>query len=291
MTELQTQLPVYSIPKILQLRDKLAEALVPRYSSVTLADSEDIELVIQDLRELLPERVSEMAIRNSVYRLLGGSYDDQWWRGFAWLLAGNLSSLYAGRAVAPWRAPGVQEWVPMQITSVAQAPSHKGESQYQFNFRVLAGTPSGLLFQKRFSGAWLARLSRFVGFTKRNGPRPYRSPYQYANLRWFGLLDPTLSRGDQPNFFEVRCAGSAEEHNTRVLGWRNRRGSFVCPRNFTHDCHQCPIGYLSCKAGTHREDYLWRACHGCSEMAWFDPEVSTEVCIDCWRKRTMSPKS
>jgi hypothetical protein len=279
------RLPVYSIPKILQLRDRLCEFLVPRYAELVLGDRTDLELLATDITELMPPRVPYITILESVRPSLGSAYTAEGLREFSWRLAASVERLRSGQPLAPWRAPGVREWAPLHILRVEATKSNQGDSRYQLRLRALAGTACPLVFEKRFSGKWLGRLSRFVGFTRGRGVRPFHSPYQYTSLRLFALLDPKLSKFDTPNFFEVRCPGSLLQHNIDVLSWRMRTRGFNCPHEFTHECHQCAIGYLSCKAATHREDYIQGVCMTCGHSSWFDPEASTTECIPCWRKR------
>lgn len=288
-TVVQDKLPVYSFKQIFQLRDRLAGALIPHYAHLTIGDGDDLKLVVDEIREIMPESVPRIAINETTRQLLGQRLDEAAWKDFCWRLAGNITTLKQGRPVEPWRAPGLREWVPLQILRIDPSRSFNNDQQFDLTFRALAGTPAAMQLKKVFSSRWLGTLSGFLGFSNRYGDRPYISPYQLASLRFFALFDPELVKFDQPNFFEVRCGGQCEEHNRKILGLRYRLQGEVCPQNFLHTCHQCAVGYLTCPAGTHKDDYFSAVCQQCKQNAWFDPGSSKDMCIDCWRTKITTP--
>jgi len=276
--------PTFSIVKIMQLRDSLYDALVGRYAEISISDIEDLDLLLDDLMPRLPKGILRGTMFETFRPFMGSPYPATWWREFFWRVAGNESLLASGVPLRPWRAPGVKEWVPIQIMRVDPAPAHKSDHRYMLHCKALAGQACPLVWQKIVTGAWLKRLSSFTGFTKFKGARPYLTPYQFTGLRLVVLLDPALSRDGKPNFFDLRCSGSHLEHNNGVLSRRYRRG-FECPKSFDHECHVCAIGYTECPAATHMATYTQGACSECGPDAWFDPEVSTQICVQCWRKK------
>jgi hypothetical protein len=248
-----------------------------------------LQNLVHDLQVFLP-KVPQITLMETARVWIGRAYPETWWRETCWRLAANVPQLISGLPLRVWRPPGVREWVPVQILRVEPAEWRKGHSRYQLCFKVLAGQACTLCFEKPFNGNWLGWAARLLGFTKSAGARPYLSPYQYASLRLMVLLDPALCRGDMPNFFELRCSGSLLEHNLAVLNRRYRRQNFQCPEGFVHPCHQCAVGYETCPAATHRLTYTSGPCRNCGGQGWFDPEVHTDLCVNCWRKQQSARK-
>lgn len=279
-------LPVYSIPKIIHARDRMADTLVSRYAEIAISSYDDLNLFLDDLMHYAPGCASREVLFETFRPFLGAPYSAAWWRDFFWHIAANEDLLRAGIPLKPWRAPGVREWVPVQVMRVDPAPARNRDSRYALTIRVLAGQACPVLFQKIVSGDWLKRLSRYVGFTSMRHGRPFLSPYQYTSLRMFVLLDPEFSREGRPGFQEMRCKGVHLKHNELMLNRRFRRkGDFVCPHSFIHDCHHCAVGFLECPVGTHMSNYIEKPCLGCGEQAWFDPDIQTTLCVSCWRKQ------
>lgn len=277
-------LPRYSVPAILKLRDRLCQRLIPRYSPLALGGSE-VELFADELAALLPKSVLLPALMDTVRQLIGTELTPEFLRDFSWRLAGNLASLKEGRTVVPWRSPGIEEWVPMQVLRVDPAPDYRGKGgRHTLRLRILAGSACPLLISKTFSKESLVVASRHFGFSKYQGQHPYLAAQLMTSLRFYGLLDPAKSRRDLPGFFQIRCPPGCLEHNTEILRIRFRTHGKTCPRNYQHDCHQCAIGYETCPGGTHRKDLMERLCDTCGKIAWFDPELPPEKCIGCWRR-------
>jgi hypothetical protein len=282
-------LPSYSVPKIISLRDRLLHGLVVQYAEISLSSGDELDVFLDDLMPLMPQGIARGVMFETFRPYLGAPYTQEWWRDMCWRLASNIASLAAGHPLRPWQAPGIQEWVPLQVMRIEPAAvSREGNSRYRLTYRILAGHACPILFRKLHSHEWLKRLSRYVGFTRSLGTRPYSSPYQFTGLRFYVLLDPALSREGQPGFYQMRCTGAVSEHNKATLLRRNRHtASFTCPHAFEHACHHCAIGYLECAAGTHKLNYVQRPCLGCGQPAWFDPEVVTDLCVQCWRKHVV----
>ena len=290
MTDVQLQperLPTFSLPNIVRLRDALTNRLVSRYAEISLVNVEELDTLLDDMMPFLSGRIIRGTMFETFRPLLGRPYPAEWWRDMFWRIAANEELLASGVPLRPWSAPGITEWVPLQVMRVDTAPhSRNKRNRYMLHFRVLAGFACPLIFTRALTGDWLAQFSRYAGFTKARGTRPFLSPYQFTGLRWFALLEPQYSRDGQPGFFEVRCSGTWLEHNTDLLNKRYRnKQDFTCPQNYTHECHLCPVGYMSCPAATHKLDFKWQHCLNCNQQAWFDPEISAQVCVSCWRKQ------
>ena len=278
-------LPVYSIKQIMRLRSKLVDRLARQFAGITL-DAADITVIIDILRDIMSPSISTRVISQTVDQLIGTTLSAADIAQFCWLLAGNQARLRRGEAVARWQSPGVEEWVPLQVTRVDPAQLRNDNYNYMFRLRVLAGAASGLLVTKRFPARMLMMLSQVGGFTgtrSAHNSRPYQSAYQFVSLRMFGWLDPDLVRDRQPMFHSIRFPSGCLAYNQEILSKRYRHAGFKCPQNFTHDCHVCTVGMQQCEMATHRENYLYILCSVCNKMGWADPEVATLTCVSCWR--------
>jgi len=284
MTGSTVRLPGYPLPRILKLRDKIYDRLLPRYAHLSLAGG-DVMLLAEELTAQLPPSVPLPVLLDTARQLLDIPLTPEFLREFSWRVAGNLLRLKQGIPAIPWRAPGVEEWVPVQVLRVDPAPDKAGKGgRYTLQLRVLAGSACPRILFKTFGKESLQVASRHFGFSRRRGKYPYQSPYLLVNLRFYIWLEPKLSRGDEPGFFEIRCPASCLEFNAELLRLRFRADGRVCPENFSHDCHRCVVGYLRCPAATHRMDLVERMCTACGKLGWFDPEASLEKCIVCHRR-------
>jgi len=200
----------------------------------------------------------------------------------AWRLAGNAGRLKQGTSVPPWSVQRTQEWVPLLIERLVKGRNSRNVMGYMGEFRVLAGTPAGMLIRHFWKHTAAGVVARRIGFTLRNGRYPFTNSAAMVGLRMLGHLDPLRSR-DTPSFFEVTCSPSMVAWNRKnVLKLRLRVDRTRCPRNYTHACWQCAIGYEECEAGTHRLNYQVGACGQCGEgHTAFDPEDPSDVCVAC----------
>jgi hypothetical protein len=282
------KLPRYSIPTILALRDKLANRIVPRYTGLSL-DGGDVNVFAADLAEQLPKSLQLPVLIDTARQMLGEVLTESFLRDFSWLVAGNLTNLKRGVPAIRWKYPGQAEWVPVQVRRVDPDPTTLKGKQHLVSLRVLAGAASSLIFTKRFADKALPVIARHLGFSRSYGDKPFLSPHQLTSLRFYVYLDPTLARDGRPSFYDIRCPSGCANFNSEILKLRCRTKGHPCPRNFVHDCHQCVVGFSNCLAGTHRLDYYQDNCVGCSSRTWFDPEVSRDRCIVCYRAAAAKP--
>lgn len=280
-------MPAYSLARVLALRDQLAGRIPLQFADMTL-DAGDVDMLAYQLCAHITDAKQHAGLTQTAHMLLGRTLSVAQLRALCWRIAGNAPALIAGHAITDWRAPGQPEWVPAQVLSVLPVPAQKSEPHYRLQCRALAGNACTEVLERVFSSRWLAKLSRAVGFTKSRGPRPYQSPYQFATLRLYAWLDPTQSRYGRPYMSEFRFPSACLTFNQQALNLRCRNG-IVCPRNFTHQCHLCAVGYLQCPGGTHRENYLPIVCSVCRQESMADPEHSAAVCVYCWRQQQINP--
>jgi len=200
----------------------------------------------------------------------------------AWRLAGNSTRLRQGISVPPWSIQRTQEWVPLMVERLVKGRNSRNAMGYMGEFRVLAGTPAGMLIRHFWKHTAIGAVAMRVGFTRRGGKYPFLNSAAMVGLRMLGHLEPTRSR-DAPGFFEVACSPSMVAWNRKnVLKLRLRVDRTRCPREYTHACWNCAVGYEECVAGTHRLNYQVGACEGCGmERAAFDPEDPGEFCVAC----------
>jgi len=283
------KLPKYSIARIIQLRNKLLEPVVRKYGDITL-DNEDILLLNSDLHELLPAGIDMQPIYQSTAYLANRNLDEHDWQIFCWRLAANVTALSKGCPVLPWKAPGSLEWAPLQVVRVDPAATRKGEHRWALKLRVLAGTACPLTFVKTVTLGWAAYLSRMAGFTTMHGTRPYTHIMQLVGLRFFGLLDPALSRNNLPMMNVTKLTQGFITYNTKMINMRYRHG-FKCPKDFTHDCHICAVGMRECPAATHLMTYVKKYCSVCDRTTWFDPELQTNMCLMCYRRQATTSQN
>lgn len=276
----------YSLKRVFDLRDKIT---FDANADCTCIGSELVGEVVDDLAEYIGKffpSVNLDVIYESVRHLAGKDLDLSVLQKLAWRLAGNAHVLRAGLPVHPWTAQREQEWVPLQITRVSPARNRNGEPGAHVYYLVLAGSPCPTQIVQHKKSNWFFVAARMMGFSKRNGRRPYSDPSQLVGLRLYGMLDPALGIHD-PNFYEIRCPPSCMTHNKEILKVRLRDGK-SCPNDYTHVCHECVIGWSECEAGTHRYTYYSAFCNECQSDNMFDPEQESRFCVNCTNKRMMS---
>jgi hypothetical protein len=122
-------------------------------------------------------------------------------------------------------------------------------------------------------------------------PRPLKYPYgfpeQFVGLRLALLVEPDLSTTD-PVFSEAKWPASADDWNKEHLKRRFRVDrDYTCPEGKPQSfpCHFCSTGFLKCPAATHMHDWYQGRCNACDKNdAYFDPDISRELCVDCFIK-------
>lgn len=269
-----------SVLAVLRRRDNLRE-LFRQYWNCTL-DAVEIEHLIPRLQRIL-NKVGRDALFETFRHYSGREIYREEFDKLAWLLAGNLPQLEAGRPVLEWSSQLAAEWVPVQVLRVFPGRDDFHNRGYQLSLLVLSGAPSGRIFQAFRRPSFLAALSRKIGFTRKYGRLPYMSGYQYMSLRFLVELQSSRSQAELV-FTGIRGAGSLNSWNTALLKLRCR--VVPCPQGYTHECHRCIVGSSRCAAATHRLDYAPGACLECgSPDAWFDPELSPAMCVECAKKK------
>jgi len=274
MVPMATTIPSYSVASIVRQRDKLLDSLLA-YCGTTPAGGEfdDFVSVIAGVLEADRETVL-----SSVRYLVGSQLDDVVLRDAAWRLAGNLSKLRRGKPVLPWRTQAEPEWVPLHVVG-SQPHGFRSGRGFNYQLRVLAGSPCPMLLEKAYPVRYVAALARRMGFGGRRSRYRFQHGSELVNLQFTGLIDP-IKCGAAPNFEQVRVSAGQRRWNLGVLAQR-QRVNFVCPRKYTHPCFRCWVGYEDCPAGCHLSSFVLRYCSGCRRQSMFDPLRTANRCVAC----------
>lgn len=293
----------YPIDAILDLRVHLETALREAFAGEELFGRLDelVDVTASALRinPWKPFIISRTALVKSLQYLVGTKMRDSDFTDTAYRLAGNIPKLRRGQAVLPWTAQRTLEWVPLQITAVRPDIRYKDIAN-RCTFRVLAGSPAGLLATQWWSQRRCYWLARHFGFSRRIGKNdkltspppkfPYTAPTEFVTLRLYGLVTPERSERE-PGFDALAFPKSVWPWNREQLKYRRRTAGpeYACPLNFPLMllCADCPIGFERCRAGTHRADYVLGDCQACGNpQALFNPDwEDIDVCVQCARKQ------
>ncbi len=279
----------YPLEQVFRLRETLKEAVGHEFlgkTPVGPAFNRLVELVL----EILPGEYNYQTVEDSLRHLAGTFIDQTTLHRTCWRIAGNTKRLRHRKAVPPWHVQRVPEWVPAQVVSCERQRNAKDEIVGMMGFRVLAGTPAPLAVYKAWSLKYCRYLSNDFGFTRPRGRNPTRYPYsdpeQLVNLRLYLLIDPDEC-DKEPGFSCVAFSETMKDWNLGITRCRQRvMPGFSCRMEASPDelpCRRCPLGYSSCRAGTHKSDWVQKACAYCGrEDAWFDPDVLTsDRCVEC----------
>jgi len=275
------------VETVFELRQKLKEAVGVEFLNTTPA-ADTFKRLVALVMELLPKGIEYKVLEDTLRHLAGMRLDERILDSMCWRVAGNVKRLKQRKVVPPWHIQKLPEWVPVQTTACRRERSSRGKFGARFQFRILAGTPAGLLAEKFWTTKFCRFISENLGFGKHNYNRPtpksYSVPEQFVGLRLYVCVTPKLS-GKEPGFDGIGFPGSCVTWNKVTINCRARtQPGFTCllkQTAMTLACHTCPIGFLRCRAATHRQDWVKQYCSDCSREAYFNPEVQSDVCVDC----------
>lgn len=289
MSDSAARCPTYPIDTILSLAANLRAVLQVEFAGQLMVGV-DFHHFVQRCLDHLPVAHPDLeALIESLTDIVGQRLDEDKLRVVTARLAGNLDGLRAGRTAPPWAAQRSLEWAPLRLDAVRGQRNRAGEPGVEIECTVLAGPACPLKSRRWWSLRMCRYAARFFGFSRRASSRarhpakyPYTDPRQLVGLRFYGLLDPALSR-NQPGFHEIRFPGSVQEHNRRLLKMRFRVDpGYDCPEGFSRlqPCHACPIGYTRCAAATHRDDWISSWCDNCGKDS-YRLASHPEACLAC----------
>ena len=287
----------YSLDLVFQVRDQLSELLSYELKDKTIFGP-SFRRLIALIEETLPiAKLDHQTLEDSVRHLAGKRLTQELIQETSHRLAGNLPRLRRRRAVIPWNGQRVNEWVPVQFMACRPAkPNRKGPGVI-YTLKILAGTPCPRTVLQRWSLKKCAYLASFMGYMRsRRGVSalyPYSAPEQLVTLRLLAHIDRKASI-QEPIITDYQATESLLNWNREQIKRRLARylPGYECPHGFAHDfpCHGCFFGYESCSAATHPADYVLRRCPQCKEAkAPFDRDVSSEVCVVCYREKQEDP--
>lgn len=227
--------------------------------------------------------------RESVLYLAGEKLREPMVDVLAQRLAGNVLRLRHHIPVKPWTSQKHPEWVPVQAIAVQRVPDDRQGVSARLTLKILAGTPCPAVVRVKWSLKRCRVIAREIGFRQYGvrkddpPPFPYTVPEELTSMRWEMLVDPDQSDPD-PFLTEIRYKPALQTWNKAQLKRRMRIG-FDCmaghPLSFP--CSQCVIGYLTCPAGTHRNNWRIRSCPECDEPeAFWDMDLCKSSCIRCY---------
>lgn len=278
-----SDLPVYSLKKIAEVRDEIFCRVL--YSRLcTVPSGSEFDGLVADLSRVLPNSIRRITIYETARQLLGHEITEAKANEFADRVAGNLHTMRQHRPALPWSGQAVDEWVPVLVRRVAPA-RRRDDIGYTLRVSVLAGSCCPTEISRFWKRGMFSVVSPRIGFTPKWGQRPFQDPRQFVNLRFMVKIDAKLST-QQPMFSEVGCTTSHIDYNLEVL--KRRFKIIPCPNRWTHECHRCAIGYETCPAGTHAKDFSLQLCRGCNSAQAFDPEVETGYCVHCTERDALA---
>lgn len=283
------EIPVFNLPTIERLRDRLNERVMVGHFRETL-DLDGINELVSELRRELPSGVSRDAVFESVRYLIGTELQPKVLSQVSWRLAGNVERLRAGQPVLPWSTQLEDEWVPLQILQAVPYRTRRDKIGYIYSFRALAGTPCPLRLSTFWKREALRVIAQHLGFSGFRGSYPFHEGMELVGLRLLGKVEPRLSR-DGPGFYEIECPPAMVEWNRQTV-LRMRVRLDPCPNRWTHPCRRCVVGYEACPAAVHAKSFTTGQCQTCGEPeAVFDPERNPHKCVNCDTKERLRKRS
>lgn len=272
-----SDLPVYSIPTITAVRDRLiSEVFYPRYQ--VEVEGAVFESLVRDIAQRLPKSISYDRVYETTRQLLGQTLTPELVTSFAWTVAGNLDRMRQGLGVTPWVRQESDEWVPGQLIRMERGVNRRHDPGVYVSFMILAGTPAGKVARRFWKLTMCSPLASRAGFSKPWKDMPYQAPEQMVNMRF--MLHVIAEKSQEELWFhEVQVVPSMRTWNVELL--KRRFKKIRCPRGWQHPCHKCVIGYRECPAGTHACTYELRFCADCGTNAPFDPESASLSCVQC----------
>lgn len=271
----------FNISQVFKQREKLFLALKP-YIDANIS-GQVFKDVVEDIYAVLPDSISHDALFESTRCLVGGNLTRKVAAEFAWRLAGNIALLNDGQPVIPWTVQVRDEWLPIQIIRVS--PAHRNyRPGYTFQCRAMAGSSCPMIFDQFLSRASCAGIAHTVGF---NRSMPYTNGLHFTNLRMWVWVEAARST-DMPQFQQVDCSSAMLAHNRKLIAIRTR--AQLCPRNFSHLCEHCEIGYDECSAAIFPKHLEKKLCENCNEIRHFDPSRQDKFCMACMHNTATADK-
>jgi hypothetical protein len=123
------------------------------------------------VQETLPGTIDLQTLEDSLRHVAGTHMTEELLDAVAWRMAGNHLRLKDRRAVPPWHVQKTHEWVPVTIVSCRRQRNAKNNPGAMYGFRIVAGTPAGLLTFNWWSAKYARYLASKLGFSLYRGHR------------------------------------------------------------------------------------------------------------------------
>lgn len=196
-----------------------------------------------------------------------------------WRVAAGETSLQSFIPLLKDFVPGHSYWTPLRIDDVRYTvPTKRGFPALALTFRIYWGPFAGLSFSQKIAESWVRhKLRGDIGFPKYHPVHPRELTLAMV----LGLIETPEGR---PSLMEVHPEHSSIVSSNRKL--RKLRAE-ACPRDYTHPCHKCPVGYgvdphkHACPRATHYYSYVLRTCARCKQESFFDPGARVPFCLSC----------
>jgi hypothetical protein len=274
-----------SLAMLLKSRDRIRQCPALLAIVDEVLDGDYFNECVIAFVEALPPKVSPQAVRASLYPLAGQVFSEAVLQEYSWRLAANVSRLRDGQAVLSWTSQTEKEWVPVCFIDAKRSVNHKDQWGYSYGLRIMGGSPAPMEIRKFYTSRSAAILAGELGFSSR-GPLTYKDDRELVGTYCLVELDPEYSRRGRPSFYHIRVPSVLLKYNRELIRCRLRTpGVFDCPKDYTHYCFECEVGYRECPCGVHRSTYVARPCPHCKRPGWFDPDREENECVDCLSKK------
>lgn len=273
-----------SLSRIEALTGKLIAGL-RKWWGVT-PEGEDFNAFVRDICIDLP-KAPFANVYMSLLHLAGMQLDAELLGGELWRLVANYEQLQKG-PVPPWSRQVDLEWVPVEVAFANFSRDSRNRPGAFYALKFLAGTPTG----KLHAVFWTYKQSRL--YARKFGFTGFRARPQFlmtdikdlVGMRFYVLLNPKRSPQGGFGFVRMHCPASMLQSNKKILRMRSRYDP--CPLGYLLSelpCHRCHLGYESCMAAVHPEDWEVKFCPRCNTEGWFDPLGPGNACEACLDKQ------
>lgn len=285
----------YDVAKVLETRKLASDAVSFEFGNKTVKGAQ-FEKLVKLFIEIIPGKLDYHILFDSLRNLIGVRLTQPLIDYTCWRIAGNYKRLKQKRIVPVWNMQRLPEWVNGQIISCKRERNSKNKLGATFGFRILTGTPAGLITYKWWSTRMCRYLSPEFGFSKSRGKRevrfPYSSPEQLVGMRLYMMI---IKGTKEPTFNDIGLPASLRKWNVETVKSRFRvLPGFTCAMELPVSqlpCHGCPVGFMTCRAACHRLDWVEKHCNECKSEAYFDTESQSNVCINCTIRAVYKPKA
>jgi hypothetical protein len=284
----------YQVQEIVSLRRKMEAALSKTYVGST-PRGDAFNIFVDDVTAQLPKTVVRQYVYDSLRHLAGERITAPLLLNNLWRLAGNVNRLRR-KAVPPWNHQSFAEWVPAAIVAACKRRNGAGKIGYLYSFQILGGLACPMIVTKFWTNKFCHYFSRHLGYAKRRfrataavPKNIFRHPREFVTMRLQILIEPRLCTFNEPGFDKVKVGSAQLKWNHEQMAFRDRlTDEYGCPFEYpaSRHCYLCHVGFKRCRAGCHARDYEPYFCNDCGRSdALFDPELGSDVCIECYDRR------